>query len=137
MQKPFFFRTFAPIKSYYLAFCKMSQRVRQLISLCLLAVYVFFFASANLFYHAHYQDNNKIVHSHIWNGKAHTHTAGEVMLIDQLNLTPYQGAEQVTVDLTAPIVANPVMVICQVAKPHTHSGFIFSLRAPPSYRSVA
>lgn len=52
----------------------------------LLSLYAFFFASTNLFVHTHEGPYYKIVHSHPWSGKAHSHTSDEVQSISILSV---------------------------------------------------
>lgn len=98
----------------------------------LLAVYAFVFASTNFFYHSHQSANGIIVHSHISGGRiAHSHTLGQFQLIDQLNNTPYEGAENIEIQEVLPIYGQHIEVPRDAAAPLGHPEISFSLRAPP------
>lgn len=51
----------------------------------MLSLYAFFFASTNLFIHSHEGPYSKIVHSHPWSGKSHSHSSSELQLINILS----------------------------------------------------
>lgn len=59
----------------------------------MLSLYAFFFASTNLFVHTHEGPYSKIVHSHPWSGKSHSHSSSELQLINILSLASCLAAE--------------------------------------------
>ena len=59
----------------------------------MLSLYAFFFASTNLFIHTHEGPYSKIVHSHPWSGKSHSHSSSELQLINILSSDNFLAAE--------------------------------------------
>ncbi|MCQ2181708.1 MAG: hypothetical protein MJY50_06600 [Bacteroidales bacterium] len=107
-------------------------KCRKHIGLALLVVYAFFFASANLFCHSHQLSGFKIVHSHPFNGSGHSHTTGQILLIDVLDSATYQESAEIS----APELI-PVLLGGEIVSPYTSPVFSpevssFSLRAPPA-----
>lgn len=106
--------------------------MRRNISILLLAVYAFVFASTNFFYHSHQSANGIIAHSHISLGRtAHSHSLGQFQLIDQLNHMPYEGADNIEIQEVLPIYGRHIEVLRDAAAPLGHPELSFSLRAPP------
>lgn len=110
----------------------MVKSIKQTISLLLLVVYAFFFASANLFYHSHQDEEGNIVHSHIyWGHKAHSHTTAQLQIIDQLSTLNYENADQIEIQQLLPEYFEGVTACREVAALSQGSEYSFSLRAPP------
>lgn len=109
----------------------MNKREKTYISLTLLAVYAFFFASTHFFYHVHTFNNITILHSHIWNGQQHNHTAAEYVAINLLDNSSYQPPS----NIEAPMIGlHEVMLLLAVninQPPVRGSHYTFSLRDPP------
>lgn len=97
----------------------------------LLAVYAFFFASTNLFYHTHNLENSKIVHSHPWGGHDHSHTAGQIQLIQAISQAEFKSSGLTSVPCEAPALLSVFNDLCAADFiPEFHFSS-FSLRAPP------
>lgn len=110
----------------------MVKGIKQTISLLLLVVYAFFFASANLFYHSHQDAEGNIVHSHIyWGHKAHSHTTAQLQIIDQLSTSSYDNAGQIEIQQLLPVYCEDITDCREVAALSQGDGYSFSLRAPP------
>lgn len=110
----------------------MVKSIKQTISLLLLVVYAFFFASANLFYHSHQDDEGNIVHSHIyWGHKAHSHTTAQLQIIDQLSTSSYDNADQIEIQQLLPVYCEDITASREVAALCLGAEYSFSLRAPP------
>lgn len=110
----------------------MNNRKRQYISLLLLAVYAFFFASNNFFYHSHTLADTKIVHSHLWDGKAHSHTTAQIQAIDIFNAAVYEkgdSAEAPQLLAEQHMEKKQVKLSCVLLTPAIKA---YSLRGPPS-----
>lgn len=110
----------------------MVKGIKQTISLLLLVVYAFFFASANFFYHSHQDAEGNIVHSHIyWGHKAHSHTTAQLQIIDQLSTSSYNNADQIEIEQLLPVYCENITDCREVASLSQGDGYSFSLRAPP------
>ena len=110
----------------------MINRKRQYISLLLLAVYAFFFASNNFFYHSHYLADTKVVHSHLWGNKAHSHTTAQIQAIDLFNTAVYDKGETISAPQMLAVhqaVKNQIRLFCVLPSSPV---LTFSLRGPPS-----
>lgn len=110
----------------------MNNRKRQYISLLLLAVYAFFFASNNFFYHSHILADTKIVHSHLWDGKAHSHTTAQIQAIDIFNAAVYDKGDTVVVpQLLAEhhMEKKQAYLSCTLLTPAVKA---YTLRGPPT-----
>ena len=105
---------------------------RKYISLLLLAVYAFFFASTNFFYHTHRLANGIIVHSHPFSNPEHSHTASQILLIDAIHTAVYlESAEQSVPERAVAFIHQEV--IGERTKHVLHGLHITcSLRAPPA-----
>lgn len=110
----------------------MVKSIKQTISLLLLVVYAFFFASANLFYHSHEDADGNIVHSHIfWGHKAHSHTTAQLQIIDQLSTSSYDNADQIEIQQLLPEYFEVITASREVAALSQGLEYSFSLRSPP------
>lgn len=115
----------------------MINRKRQYISLLLLAVYAFFFASNNFFYHSHYLADTKVVHSHLWGNKAHSHTTAQIQAIDLFNTAVYEKGETLSAPQNLAVhqtVKNQTTLFCVLP---SCSVWTFSLRGPPTLTILA
>lgn len=109
----------------------MGNRKRFIAGIVLAAVYAFFFASTNFFYHSHIISDVKIVHSHPWSGAAHSHNADQISLIGTLDSAIYEEAEAINVPGPVPEAVHTAVAEAPVAEPHLAAILTFSLRAPP------
>lgn len=66
-------------------FLHRMNRFSRIAGILMLSLYAFFFASTNLFIHTHEGPYSKIVHSHPWSGKSHSHSSSELQLINILS----------------------------------------------------
>ena len=107
-------------------------KCRKYISLVLLVVYAFFFASANLFYHSHQLANIKLVHSHPFNGSDHSHTTSQILFIDILDSATYQESAAVCAPEYIPVQLCAEIFSQYTCPEQSPIFFSFSLRAPPA-----
>lgn len=96
-----------------------------------LVLFAFYFASTNLFPHVHEGPEGRIVHSHPWSGKAHSHSDSEIQLLQIISANIYLDSGHVDfVTAESPdflfilVVALPEVV--QIVFHH-----VLGLRAPP------
>ncbi len=61
------------------------EKVRHIVSLCLLVLYVMFRAGMTVFPHEHILNGEKLVHSHPYSNANHTHTADQAVTIARLS----------------------------------------------------
>ena len=111
----------------------MGNRKRIIAGIILAAVYAFFFASTNLFYHSHIISDVKIVHSHPLSGAAHSHNADQVSLIEVLDSAVYQETGALFISAPVPemmFIAEAADIVTAPCGPAILS---FSLRAPPAH----
>lgn len=112
----------------------MRKRRYILTPLFLLALFLTYQVSINMFAHVHIINGVMIVHSHPSSDNRHTHTAGQVITIAQIGsyhtVEPVAGAYRADVE-------RPVLYVLQfnantfrAVAPHTHC---IHLRAPPAY----
>lgn len=109
------------------------NRFSRIAGIMMLSLYAFFFASTNLFIHTHEGPYSKIVHSHPWSGKSHSHSSSELQLINILSSDNCLTAdvcgnpEPYTVFLES--TAENLCVFPVLDEHHRTAG----LRAPPVY----
>lgn len=108
----------------------MTRHLKYKSALALL-LFAFFFASTNLFPHVHEGPDGRIVHSHPWSGKAHSHSDSEIQLLQIISANIYLDSghvEFVTAEspdfLFILVVALPEVV-------QTVFHHVLGLRAPP------
>ena len=107
-------------------------RLKKYWSALLLLLFAFFFASSNLFTHVHEGPEGRIVHSHPWSAKSHSHTDAQYQLIQLLSGNIFQAGE------VEHFQAPPLFVeaISSSDLPRIHFKRIFhhvlGLRAPPA-----
>lgn len=96
-----------------------------------LVLFAFFFASTNLFTHVHEGPEGKIVHSHPWSGKAHSHSDTELHLLQLISSNIFEASERISVTVSdSPVVPyHPSGVLPEVAQTVFHH--VLGLRAPP------
>lgn len=96
-----------------------------------LMLFAFFFASTNLFTHVHEGPEGKIVHSHPWSGKAHSHSDTELQLLQLISSNIFEASERISVTVSdSPVVPyHPSGVLPEVAQTVFHH--VLGLRAPP------
>ncbi|MCQ2177940.1 MAG: hypothetical protein MJY42_03525 [Bacteroidales bacterium] len=105
---------------------------RKYIVVFLTVVYAFFFASTNLFYHTHHLVNSVLVHSHPFSGAGHTHTASQLVLIDAVDSSVYQGSVLQTVPEFVPTAFGSELCLNPITPVLSTRALSFSLRAPPA-----
>ena len=107
-------------------------KFRKYTGLFLILVYAFFFASTNFFYHTHQLADHKLVHSHPFSIPGHSHTAGQILLIDLIDSADLMESAELSV--SDAICGFSVPVISDKRADDVLSGFNFcySLRAPPA-----
>lgn len=96
-----------------------------------LVLFAFFFASTNLFPHVHEGPNGRIVHSHPWSGKAHSHSDSEIQLLQIISANIYLDsghAELITAESPS-FSFIPVQALPKVVQTVFHH--VLGLRAPP------
>ena len=108
------------------------------VAICLLALFVVYFANVNFFYHSHIINGHLIQHSHIFfghhgeNPEAPAHSSSELALIKQINnyiaTTPVLLAvsDAPFIELHTPLYEGTV---CEVVFDCKR---LLSLRAPPA-----
>ena len=108
----------------------MKKHLEYLSALALL-LFAFFFASTNLFTHVHEGPEGRIVHSHPWSGKPHSHSHAEFQLLQLISINSYQAGEQVGVtSLLRPVLYElPILELPEVIQTVFHH--VLGLRAPP------
>ncbi len=116
----------------FLYLCGGMFRFRKFISLTLVVVYAFFLASTTMFYHSHQLADFKLVHSHPFTSHGHTHTAGQILLIDIVDSAAYKESPTMSVPVCAPVAADPDLFVRYVEPVLAPVFFLFSLKAPPA-----
>lgn len=99
----------------------------------LLMVFAFFFASTNLFIHTHDGPYGKIVHSHPWGGKPHSHSTSQFQLISIVSNGSFDisdSSDHVEAPCT-PVIGSEF--IFEAASPARTYADAFSLRGPPMF----
>ena len=96
-----------------------------------LVLFAFFFASTNLFTHVHEGPEGRIVHSHPWSGKSHSHSDTELQLLQLISSNIFEASERITVTVSdRPVVPyHPSGALPEVARTVFHH--VLGLRAPP------
>ncbi len=107
------------------------SKFRKFISLTLVVVYAFFLASTTMFYHSHQLADFKLVHSHPFTSHGHTHTAGQILLIDIVDSAAYKESSSMSVPVSIPVAADPDLFVRYVEPVLAPVFFLFSLKAPP------
>ena len=107
------------------------KKYLEYLSALALVLFAFFFASTNLFTHVHEGPEGRIVHSHPWSGKPHSHSQSEFQLLQLISLNIYRAAEQVGVtSLPRPVLYElPMRKLPEVIQTVFHH--VLGLRAPP------
>lgn len=96
-----------------------------------LVLFAFFFASTNLFPHVHEGPEGRIVHSHPWSGKAHSHSESELQLLQIISSNIYLDschADFVTAE-SPDFPFIPAVALPEVVQTVFHH--VLGLRAPP------
>lgn len=107
-------------------------KCRKYFGLFLVAVYAFFFASTNLFYHTHQIADYILVHSHPFSGSGHSHTADQVLLIDAVDSAIYQESSVISAPDMIPELPRLVISLGRETDVFSTHIFSISLRAPPA-----
>ena len=107
-------------------------KFRKYTGLFLILVYAFFFASTNLFYHTHQLADYKLVHSHPFSIPGHSHTAGQILLINIIDSADFQESAGLSVPDAIPgLSCSEIFGNC-AEKVLSGTTFSYSLRAPPA-----
>ena len=96
-----------------------------------LVLFAFFFASTNLFTHVHEGPEGRIVHSHPWSGKPHSHSDSELQLLQLISANVYLDSGQAEI-IPAESPEYSVLLIPdlpEVVRSLFHH--VLGLRAPP------
>lgn len=109
---------------------------RRHIAIVLSILYVCFWASTHLFYHAHYLPNGVITHSHPYfpsdTGEPdHSHTAAQFQFLDLLETSLFVGSELLSVFGVVTYLCA-VLLLVTYYKPTSSCHTLSSLRAPPT-----
>ena len=96
-----------------------------------LALFAFFFASTNLFTHVHEGPEGRIVHSHPWSGKPHSHSDYELQLLQIISANVYldSGQAEIVPAESQEFSILPVPELSEVVRSLFHH--VLGLRAPP------
>lgn len=114
---------------YYL--CRRMTRHLKYKSALALVLFAFFFASTNLFPHVHEGPEGRIVHSHPWSGKAHSHSDSEIQLLQIITANIYldSGHVEFVTEESRSFPVIPVLTLPEVVQTVFHH--VLGLRAPP------
>ncbi|MGN1216099.1 MAG: hypothetical protein ACI4TJ_07625 [Candidatus Cryptobacteroides sp.] len=108
------------------------RRLDKYWSALLLALFGFFFASTNLFTHVHEGPEGRIVHSHPWSAKSHSHTDAQYQIIQLLSSNIFQTGEEEHLE----VCFLPIEQANEIILPDIRVGriihHILGLRAPPA-----
>ncbi len=88
-----------------------------------LVLFAFFFASTNLFTHVHEGPEGRIVHSHPWSGKPHSHSDSELQLLQVISANVYLDSGQAEISVLL------IPELPEVIRSLFHH--VLGLRAPP------
>jgi len=114
-------------------FVKVSRSFSKFGGIFLMVVFAFFFASTNLCVHTHDGLNGRIVHSHPWSGKSHSHTGAQFQLISNLSVNTYDSSSVLDcIDIPERIVE--VLEFCERDNPFSSYKIeAYCLRGPPMF----
>ena len=107
-------------------------KFRKYTGLFLILVYAFFFASTNFFYHTHQLADHKLVHSHPFSIPGHSHTAGQILLIDLIDSADLMESAELSAPNAIPGFSCPEFSDNYAEKVLSGFNFYYSLRAPPA-----
>ena len=96
-----------------------------------LLLFAFFFASTNLFTHVHEGESGRIVHSHPWSAKSHSHTDAQCQVLQLLSNSTFQTEESFHMDVPFPSFEEEISIPLSVTFVNTLISHILGLRAPP------
>lgn len=96
-----------------------------------LVLFAFFFAATNLFTHVHEGPEGRIVHSHPWSGKPHSHSGSELQLLQVISSNIYlvSGQDEIVPVESQEFSILPVPELSEVVRSLFHH--VLGLRAPP------
>ena len=107
-------------------------KFRKHTGLFLILVYAFFFASTNFFYHTHQLADYKLVHSHPFSIPGHSHTAGQILLIDLTDSADLLESAELSVPDAISGFSVPEYNDNVAEDTLCGSDLFYSLRAPPA-----
>lgn len=96
-----------------------------------LVLFAFFFASTNLFTHVHEGPEGRIVHSHPWSGKPHSHSNSELQILQIISANVYLDSGQAEI---VPAESRDFSVLLIPELPDVIRSLfhhVLGLRAPP------
>ena len=96
-----------------------------------LVLFAFFFASTNLFTHVHEGSEGRIVHSHPWSGKPHSHSNSELQILQIISANVYLDSGQAEI---VPAESRDFSVLLIPELPEVILSLfhhVLGLRAPP------
>ena len=118
-------------KPYFHIFAVVLRKLVKYSGAVSLLLFAFFFASTNLFPHVHEGEAGRIVHSHPWSAKSHSHTDAQYQTIQLLSNNTFQEVELYHPDV--PFLSFKVEISTPLPKTFIRSVIlhILGLRAPP------
>lgn len=108
------------------------RRLNKYWSALLLLLFAFFFASTNLFTHVHEGPEGRIIHSHPWNGKSHSHTDAQYQIIQLLSSNIFQAGEEENFENPIIFIESDISSILPEIYINRILHHILGLRAPPA-----
>lgn len=105
---------------------------RKLISYLLITLFAFHFVSTKLCFHTHQLPCGKIVHSHPFGSKSHTHSSLQFELISSLDSYDVDNYESIHVN---PEIRKYIIseLCCSAPSFDSIVPYAFGLKAPPAY----
>ena len=111
--------------------CRRMTRHLKYKSALALVLFAFFFASTNLFPHVHEGPEGRIVHSHPWSGKAHSHSDSEIQLLQIVSANFYLDSGHVDFVTAESPSFLFILVVALPEVVQTVFHHVLGLRAPP------
>lgn len=111
--------------------CRRMTRHLKYKSALALVLFAFFFASTNLFPHVHEGPEGRIVHSHPWSGKAHSHSDSEIQLLQIISANIYLDSGHVEFFTAESPDFLFILVVALPEVVQTVFHHVLGLRAPP------
>lgn len=111
-------------------FATMNREKRNILSIFLLLLFAYSFASNNLFLHTHIIGDVKVSHSHPYSNSCHGHSSSELNLIDEFNNSSLSFTGELCVALVFLTLICSIYTIYSDRKDFQKTIFSVS-RAPP------
>lgn len=96
-----------------------------------LVLFAFFFASTNFFFHVHEGPDGRIVHSHPWSAKPHSHSAAQFQLISLISSSAFEAGGQLRIEAPAGSGGDSVPAALPERTCRREFHGVNGLRAPP------